>query len=236
MEFIKELKSLLFKFNPSNAICYNPMTSSIEWGICDRFQKARIKIAPTLNKEATGRAQKGEKRFDHKNAAIISLSVEECWKLFMAIPLIVKGEFNQKDQNKDNIGKLVLEHYRDGKKSYFVVEPAKKDGQITGTIRLTIIPPKGTGNWASYNLRSLELKRFSSFMENCAKNLEYESSKFDCLRSVLNSSIYSIVNDKSPEQGKFRANSNPTEEYSNQAEMPDEESFPVTNDDSDLPW
>lgn len=227
---LNDLQKMMYHFKPALATCYNPKTSMIEWSVCDRFQKIRIRIAPTLNKDASGRAQKGEKRFDHENAAIFSLNVEECWQVITSIGAVVKGEYNQNDQKEQNRGKLIITHYREDKPSLLVFEPAKRDNQLTGSIRITIIPPKGEGNWVSYTFRPLELKRFGSFIRNCAENLEFIAAINECFKSTLNSAIYYYNNDK---QGSNRNSYNNTQnnQPKNQYNEPDYYTGPDINSD-----
>jgi hypothetical protein len=212
---------------------YNPKMSMLSYSITANFNGVSVSISKTLNNQQQGRPQKGDKVYDHDHKAYFTLSPEECFRIMKNISSVISGSYvNPKPFTDDHKNSLVITHYpQPNEASMMLLEPSKdSNGNITNTLRITIIPPKSQRDKsyiASYFLRpGEELSLFLSFLNNVATNLEFIGSVAKAFIKTVNKNYFDALqyqkNNPKPNNQEYQQSSIPQYQHSpnNQSSTP----------------
>lgn len=165
---------------------YNPRLAMITLGVSVAKGTVQVSMAKTLDPNFTGRPVKGQKVYDWDNTAYFSLSAGECLNVLENLKAILDGSYvNTQEKNEKFKRIFSFTHYRDSQPSRLLIDRSKdQQGNATGSIIMTILPPKNEGSPITYAFRHNEMLQFRFYIENGAKNLDYHKDLYEAISRV----------------------------------------------------
>ena len=199
---------------------FNSRVSTITFGLSVLRGTVQVSMARAKDPNFTGRPQKGQHIFDFDNTVYFSLSPSECFKISESLDGLMKGSFtnpNPKEQNTQFKDKMTVTHFRDNQPSKLVVEQSKdSNGSPSGTLRITILPPKSDGaQIVSYTFRRDELYMFREFMKRGWSEFPFQICLSDALQKQANSRKYNDKNNNGNGSGNSNSQYNNNKQSSN---------------------
>lgn len=199
MSVSKELMGITYKLYFEGVSFFNTRTSRLDLNITAKFAGARITIAKTLNPDAKGRAQKGEKRFDNEHAASFTLTRDECCTLAEAMPALVKGNYvNPDEKDPKRKSTLSFTHFPPGKSpSFLLIDTARdRNNVICGSLKISVIPSKDSEYSAAwYIFKKNEMMRFGYFIKACCMYLDFLGCACESIKNTLRQALFELGKD-----------------------------------------
>lgn len=160
---------------------FNPKSATISFGVSVLRGTMQVSMARTTDPNFTGRPEKGQKVYDWENTVYFSLNPSEVITLLDSWKAIMDGSYtNPQEKNEKFKHQFSITHFRQNQPSRFIVARSQdQQGNPTGSMMLTVLPPQGGGNPCSYVLRQSEYKQFRVYCENCARYLDFVKDIFD---------------------------------------------------------
>ena len=205
---------------------FNPRIAHVCLDVSVITGSMQVKIARTLNPNHNGRIEKGAKIYDNDNSAEFSISATECASIYRSIPMLLKGTYTNPDPKIDSKFKnaITITHFRNNKPSRFLLERSKdKNGNITGSLRVSLFPPEGEGVPASYMFRPEEMVIFNNFVKHCAIDLPYHTCVVNGVIKLIKSGYFDMINN--PDSGKYKS-------YGEKKQDPEVSTFDIPSEPS----
>lgn len=192
-------------YNP--AIAYFGVDISVSKGVLQIF------IALPLDKSKRGFANPGERRYDHENNYVFTLSSEECYAIIRRWDALLAGTYVKPNAKEDDKYKNVFELIHKQRKMF--IGPTTEMTTQKPTLRIGIYDPERSGS-ANYLLRTAngELEIFKNFVENGYKMLPFMSSFSNGLLKSLKSTLYTMGTNGTNGNGNTSAPASPQESSS----------------------
>ena len=180
-------------FTISEVSFYNPKVAHIGLGVSVNTGTMQISMSKSTDPNFSGRPEKGQQLYDHKNKVFFGLSPVECSFITRNMQALMNGTFknpNAKEAKFPNA--ITITHFRENKPSKLILERATdREGNATGSLKITVFPPPGEpGVITSYVLRADELVVFTNFVKHCAIDLPYHISLTKAISKALNKAIF----------------------------------------------
>lgn len=223
-EMFKLINAVSFKVRGVDF--FNPRIAHVCLDVSVITGSMQVKIARTLNPNHTGRIEKGTKVYDNDNSAEFSISATECASIYRSIPLLLKGTYINPDSKIDPKYKnaITITHFRNNKPSRFLLERSKdKNGNLTGSLRVSLFPPEGEGVPASYMFRPEEMVIFNNFVKHCAIDLPYHTCVVNGVIKLIKSGYFDMIN--KPNDGGYKS-------YGEKRQDPEVSTFDVPSETS----
>ncbi|MCK5016753.1 MAG: hypothetical protein KAS32_06730 [Candidatus Peribacteraceae bacterium] len=165
---------------------YNPKMSMLSLGVSLLRGTIQVNMSKSLNPGMTGRPSKGQKVYDHDNAAYFSLSPEECQQIIEAWNPLLQGTFvNHAEKNEKYKNSLSVTHFRNNQPSRLVLARSKdQQGNPAGTLIVSIFPPQGEGTPVSYVFRKNELNRCAAYIKHGAYDLDFYKDIYEGMKKA----------------------------------------------------
>ncbi|MHA1707745.1 MAG: hypothetical protein ACTSYV_01475 [Candidatus Heimdallarchaeaceae archaeon] len=207
----------------------------ISFAIPAKMTGLRITIAPTLDPNNTGRAQKGERRFKREQAAAFTLTVDDCLAVLENFKALREDTYvNMREKNSNRKNKLSFVHFpKQNTPSYCVFEAAKDTGgRLTNSIRVSIYPAKNSNSINSmYVFNRTELLRFRLILEAVCKNLDFCAMLAECVKNTFKQINYKNNNNNGGGDNHDSNENQKNDETSNPSPPPPKSSSIEETDD-----
>jgi len=181
--------------NTSTLTFYNPSMSTIGIAVSVISGSVPIYMAEPLDKNVKGFPKAGEKRYNHDNPYIFSLTPTECVDIVTNFNSLVEGTFKRE---KDNYGKPVDEKYQGimsynhNNKKFFIGPIESKMGpQPFKTLRVGIYDPEKSST-VTYIFRESELLLFKKFLENSVVLFPFFTSVISGIGKLIKNTLYTM--------------------------------------------
>jgi hypothetical protein len=188
-----DLRGVLFSA-PSLPTCFYGKYSRLGLSLGMNGQ-LQISLAKALDPENnTGKAKKGEARYDNDNVLNFTLTSEECYHILYNIKSILDGSYINKNEKNEKYKKIFqFVHFKEDSSTRLFLQ---QDENVKGALKLTIFPSKNDGlKPISFSLSdNSTLGRyprsvFMDFVKNVAQNSQYQieliKTNYKILREVL---------------------------------------------------
>jgi hypothetical protein len=214
---------------------FNPKLAAFKLSLSLTNMSMQISMARSIDPGRSGRIEKNQKVYDWDNQAYFSCSSEECVHISKNLGNLMKGIYKNPSVRKDNFpeslkNSITVDHFRDNKLSRLSLSQGKdKEGNSTGALKITIYPPKGSGEIVNYYLRENEMKIFMEFCKHCAIDLPYHASLASGYIKLLKQALYD--NKNSNNNGNNNRSNNKKDNYEEQSLPENVETFGDEGDD-----
>ena len=165
---------------------FNPRLSVITFAVSINKGTVQIGMAKTTNSNFSGRPTKGQKIYDWDNTAYFSLQPIECINILNNLQDLLNGTYVNHREKMEKFKKcLVITHFRDDQPSRLIIDRSlDSSGSPTGSVVMTLLPPKGTGAPVSYVFRHDEMLAMKFYLTNGAKNLDFYKDMRESLEKI----------------------------------------------------
>ena len=175
------------QYTLGNTVFYNPKVSMMTLDISltsGGTGGLQIALANSLIKDLSWEQQRNHtgKKYAHESSAFFTVGPIECDRIMSGMKDVLQGTYQNPDCKRQNkpedmkyINAITITHFVDGAPSKMILD-ASRDGNnnITGSLRLQIIPPQGgNAKYSYYILRAGELKIFIEMCKKCIQDLPY---------------------------------------------------------------
>lgn len=212
------------------------MKSCFMYKISSKFNGVSISIANAISSSNTGKPQKGECRYDHKNAVVVTIKTEDIIQFIKALPEVARNKYvNDTVDDPRFKNTFVYDVY----KTKIYISFAKIKDQI-GNVNFSIVKytDDGEKQSGSFILRSNQIKQLLVFLQASYSNMDFASSIFEACVNKLKFTLYTYSQYKKSKDAdknnnyKDYSNNNYTENIDNSF-VPDER---TNSEDIDLPF
>jgi hypothetical protein len=202
--------------NTATLTFYNPSMSTIGISVSVISGSVPIYMAEPLDKNVKGFPKAGEKRYNHTNPYIFSLTPTECVDIVTNFNSLVDGTFKRE---KDNYGKPVDEKYQGilsynhNNKKFFIGPIESKMGpQPFKTLRVGIYDPEKTST-VTYIFRESELILVRKFLENTIVLFPLMTSFLSGVGKLIKNTLYTMSMEEKQGVTKNKINDIPEDNY-----------------------
>jgi len=165
---------------------FNPKLSTITFSVSMNKGTIQIAMAKTSNPNFTGRPEKGQKIYDWENTVYFSLQPIECVHVLENLNNLLNGTYVNHREKDERFKKCItLTHFRNNQPSRILIDRTKdQSGNPTGSILVSIIPPRDAGSPVTYAFRHEEMKLVTFYLDHGAKNLSYHKDIYDAMERI----------------------------------------------------
>jgi hypothetical protein len=166
---------------------YNPKLSTITFSTSLNRGTVQIAMAKTINPGFSGRPEKGQKVYDWENTVYFSLQPIECVYILENMNSLLNGTYTNLREKDERFKKcLTLTHFKNNQPSRLLIDRTKdQSGNPTGSILISIIPPRDVGNPVTYAFRHEEMRLVTFYLDHGAKNLSFYKDMYEAVERII---------------------------------------------------
>ena len=110
----------------------------------------------------------------------------ECVHILENLNNLLNGTYTNHREKDERFKKCItLTHFRNNQPSRLLIDRTKdQSGNPTGSILMSIIPPRDAGSPVTYAFRHEEMKLATFYFDHGAKNLSYHKDIYDAMERI----------------------------------------------------